>query len=394
MFAGDFNKPSQVLLRFHCSGCGHALEAPLAFAGVTGPCPLCATPVQAPLEPVTTLVELPDGFWDEPVPPPPLQQPVPVDSPLRVGPLGLPVKSQSWERLPDLEVPVSMAVTRDEEEAHAVASHRRKRLYLHVFDAILFLLLIGTLVFGGAALAFTEPKPNAVPQGPPELSRLVVERMQQRDEQRHQSLQAARSALAGLAGAANQQEAAAWLMPGGGEMDFPLFPGVVPSDFEFIQARRLPGTNRFLSLFEIAADSPLVIPVEETEAGSLIHGQALMQQMRGRLSKFLATQGQGEEVFYVLLRPGPAPMVADYLQKRPDLKEFELVAVEPAFPADGTSSCLVCVNRDSPPAVVFARRAHDSGLRPAVVRLGWRQHRESGTFVELLSFIPNAWSRH
>ena len=183
-------------------------------------------------------------------------------------------------------------------------------------------------------------------------------------------------------------------MPGGEGLEFPLFPSAGPPDFEFIQARRIPGTERFLSVFEIAADPPLVIPLEQTETGTRIHSQALLQQTGGHLKKFLATQGQNDEVFYVLLRPGPPPMVADYLQKRPDLKEFELVAAEPAFPSDGASSCLVCLGTNTPAAAAFSRRAHDPGLRPAVVQLGWRQHRESGTFVELLSFVPNAWSRH
>lgn len=142
------------------------------------------------------------------------------------------------------------------------------------------------------------------------------------------------------------------------------------------------------------ADPPLVIPVEETAAGTRVHGQALAQQKSGRLGKFLATQGQGEEVFYVLLRPGPAPMAAELVRTRPDLQAFQLVAAEPAFPADGASGCLVCLPPGSEAAAIFAKRSHDSGLRPAVVKLAWRQHRESGNYIELVSFQPNSWSRH
>jgi hypothetical protein len=144
----------------------------------------------------------------------------------------------------------------------------------------------------------------------------------------------------------------------------------------------------------LASNPPLVLPVEETAFGARLHGLALAQQSGGLLAKFLASQGEGEGIFYVLLRPAPEPMAEELRGARPDLKPFELVAVEPAFPADGASGCLVCVDPTSEASAIFARRAHDPGLRPAVVKLAWRQHRESGNFVQLISFQPNAWSRH
>lgn len=177
-------------------------------------------------------------------------------------------------------------------------------------------------------------------------------------------------------------------------MEFPMFAGSAPADFEFIQARRIPGTDRFLTLFELAADPPLVIPVEETADGSRMHGMAVAQQAGGKLGKFLASQGQGEAVFYVLLRPAPAAMEAEMLKARPDLQAYRLVGVEPAFPGDGATGCLVGIAPGSAAEAVFGKRAHDPGLRPAVVRLAWRQHRESGNYVELTGFLENAWSRH
>ena len=295
---------------------------------------------------------------------------------------------------PPRQMPV---LSREAEEAVAVAGYRQRTHRLHFFDAALFLLFLGTLALGGAAVAFTQSKQDAVPPGPPALSEMVMERMQQLDRQRDQAVQSARITLQGLLGAVDAKAAGDLMMPGSAEAEglgYPCFTGAGPEDFEFIQARRIPGSERFLTLFEIVADPPMVIPVEETTVGTRVHGLALAQQLGGRLGKFLASQGQGEAIFYVLLRPAPAPMAAELLGPRPDLQAFELVALQSAFPADGAVPCVVCVAPDSEAAAIFAKRAHDPGLRPAVVQLAWRQHRESGNYLELVSFQPNAWSRH
>jgi len=236
-----------------------------------------------------------------------------------------------------------------------------------------------------------------MPAAPPELSGQVVARMQQLDRQRDEAVSAARQCLRGLLGATDAATAAGFLMPetaGSPGLAFPGFSAAGPEDFEFIQARRIPGTERFLMTFELPADPPLVLPVEETPLGARVHGLALSQQKGGLLGKFLASQGQGEAVFYVLLRPAPPAMSADLLKSRPDLQGYQMVAVEPAFPADGTNGCLTALAPGTETSRIFARRAHDPGLRPAVVQLAWRQHRESGNFIELVSFQPNAWSRH
>ena len=34
------------------------------------------------------------------------------------------------------------------------------------------------------------------------------------------------------------------------------------------------------------------------------------------------------------------------------------------------------------------------GLGRIIGQMAWRQHRESGNFVELVAFEPNTWSRH
>ncbi len=400
--------PPEGLLRFRCPGCDYGLEAPLAFAGVEAPCPVCGSAVQAPMRPETAVVTLPHGFWDES----PVVRAVGVAEPATGESAGLPpiergvteleanwgVPAPSMEETPSPPARKQMpGPTREEEEATAELGHRRRQHRLRFFDAALITLFLGTLIMGGAAVAFTQAKPESVPSGSPELSGPVVERMQQLDRQRDQAVQSARQTLQGLLAAVDAKSAGPLLLPGSTGTDglvFPCFPGAGPDDFEFIQVRRIPGTERFLSLFEIVADPPLVIPVEETAAGTKVHGLALAQQQGGRLGKFLATQGQGEAVFYVLLRPGPAPMAAELVRSRPDLQSFQLVAAEPAFPADGASGCLVCLTPGSEAAAIFAKRSHDSGLRPAVVKLAWRQHRESGNYIELVSFQPNSWSRH
>ncbi len=385
--------PAANVLHFTCGGCHSCLEVGVGFAGVEAPCPVCGIPVRAPLD---------DSAYWQALGLVPIRSPRPPESGGAAGIQPLP-SAPVWNRLSlppgrdEAPAPTGEQWTREKEEAAAAQRHRRRARRLKVFDAVLGLLLLGMLVLGGAALAFTQPKADALPQAPPELSALVLERMQQLDRQRDQAVQSARSSLSALLGAKDAVAADPFFLPGSlkpADFKFPLFPGSVPDDFEFIQARRIAGTDRFLSIFEMASDPPMVVPVEETPAGSRVHGGALAQQSLGRLGKFLASQGAGEAVFYVLLRPAPPPMAADLLKSRPDLKPFYLVAIEPAFPADGAAGCLVCLAPGSEAAEIFARRAHDSGLRPAVVTLAWRQHRESGNFVELAAFEPNAWSRH
>ena len=65
MSESETNLPPEGLLRFRCPGCAYGLEAPLAFAGVEAPCPVCGSAVQAPMRPETAVVTLPHGFWDE-----------------------------------------------------------------------------------------------------------------------------------------------------------------------------------------------------------------------------------------------------------------------------------------------------------------------------------------
>lgn len=389
----------QDVLRFTCGGCQSGLATNVSFAGVEAPCPVCGTPVRAPFDDADyreNLRLVPFGLGGRADGAASSQPGDPV-----TGPLSGPVAGANQDTNPSpvpSPPPRERVRTREEEETAAAERHRRRSQRLKYFDAALVLLFLGMLALGGAALAFTEPKADALPKGPPELSSLVVERMQQLDRHRDEAIQSARAVLSGLIGVKDAAAASSSFLWGSGKeagrLVFPLFPEAVPEDFEFIQARRIPGTDRFLAIFEVASDPPLVIPVEETPAGSRVHGDALLQQTGGRLAAFLAAQGSGEQVFYALLRPAPAPMASELIRSRPDLKSLQLVAVEPAFPADGAAGCLAGLAPGSEAAAIFARRAHDSGLRPAVVRLAWRQHRESGNFVELTAFEPNAWSRH
>ena len=427
----NFPPPNDGLLRFQCGGCGHELEALMAYAGVEGPCPLCGIAVRAPewngetekhpsegggrkragglhlppLNDETGLVEFPRDFWADggehkaegvmdsgpletaafrkDLPVVPLENPMP---PIAVvsKPVILPAPRQRVLR------------TRDEEEAAEIAGDRKKEFRLRFFDAALILLFAGTLAMGGAAVAFTQSKRVSTPSAPQELSRQVMERMERMDQQRDHAVQEAGETMRHWVTAGDAASLENWCLPGDPLPAIPVLPGVgmAPLDFEFIQARRIPGTERFLTMFEVLSDPPMVVPVEQTPAGPRLHGRAIVQQQTAALTKFLATQGQGEAVFYVLLRPGPAPMAEALVKSRPDLGKFFHIAVEPAFPADGASACLACLVPDSPAAAIFAKRAHDPGLRPAVVKLAWRQHRESGNYVELVSFEPNAWSRH
>ena len=433
------NLPGGTMLRFRCGGCAEELEAPPAYAGLEGPCPKCGVMVRAPggaggcwttggsqpeavseakhagdkrrggglnLPPLnkdTGLVDFPGDFWVE-------GENMGIAEAAE-GQHSVELGGQNVrppQTTPDVEVqaaPRPMVLpeprprvlpTRDEEEAAVIAGERKKEFRLRFFDAALILLFAGTLAMGGAAVAFTQSKRPATPAAPPELSRQVMERMEQMDRQRDQAVGAARESVRRWV-TALEPDAVPNCLPGDPVPGIPALAvgnGIAPVDFEFIQARRIPGTERFLTLFEILTDPPMVVPVEETPAGPRLHGRAIVQQQRGSMGKFLASQGQGEAVFYVLLRPGPAPMAEQLVRARPDLQPFLHVAVEPAFPADGASACLACLAPESEAARIFAKRAHDPNLRPAVVKLAWRQHRESGNYIELVDFEPNAWSRH
>jgi hypothetical protein len=393
--------PPEPLLRFGCGGCGQELEAPPAYAGVTGPCPVCGTPVRAPDAAADAALRHPAQAPKAGLHLPPLSRETGgVAAPGLSDPsAAAPTAAGPSPALPRADLPLPRPrplPTRDEEEAEAVADDRQKEFRLRFFDAALLLLFVGTLAMGGAALAFTQSKRGTPPAASPGLSGLVVERMQQLDQHRDQAVEEAKAAMQHWVTASDPAAMEDQCLPGDPLPAVPGWaePGKGPLDFEFIQARRIPGTERFLTMFEVLADPPLVVPVEETPAGARLHGRAMVQQQRGTLAKFLASQGQPESVFYVLLRPAPAPMARELVTSRPDLGDFIHVAVEPAFPADGTAACLACLQPGSEAAAIFAKRAHDPGLRPAVVRLAWRQHRESGNFVELVSFEPNAWSRH
>lgn len=378
----EIQSPPKAVLHFSCGGCGHELEAPESCAGVEGPCPVCGAPVRAPL---------PESFditsplmWD--FAPPEKTPPLDSTGKFEVQPGRTLLPPPRNHPLP----------TREEEEAMVEASYKVKMRWLQIFDAALFLFFLGTLAVGGAALVFTE-KQSSVPVTPPELSDQVVQRMQQLDQRRAAAIASSNQTLKNLLAAQNRSAAESSLMPGiaeSPELTFPLFPQAPPTGFEFIQARRIPATERFLMTFEMAANPPLVLLVEETGQGTRVHGQALTQQLGGRFGKFLASQGQGEATFYVLLRPARPPMTEELLQSRPDLQKYSMVSVEPAFPADGANGCLVAMTEGSEAAKIFARRSHDTSLRPAVVQLAWRQHRESGGFIELVGFQPNAWSRY
>ena len=303
---------------------------------------------------------------------------------------------------PDAEEPdVEEAEDGSSASAHdpaRVRARRRARRRLRFMDAGLLLLFFGVAAMAGAAIIFKEGNDKSQPPvNPPTLTAAHFELMRDVEERRSQSMEDARQIIQLLLAAPDAASAEQVMLPGRDpdlRLPFPVFPGSEPRDFEFISGERLPGTERFLSLFEVAGAAPVMLMVEETAAGSRIHGAALDQQLNHRLETLLARPGEGEGVFYLRIRPTPAPQTADFDQKRADLADWVKVDAESAFPMEGPSAFLACIAPGSPALDVLERRLHDPGFRPAVARLAWRQHRESGPFLELVEFLPNSWSRH
>lgn len=250
----------------------------------------------------------------------------------------------------------------------------------------------------GAAIIFKDNKDtNHPPEKPPTLTAAHFELMKDMEERRRQSQEDARQTIQLMLAAPDADSAAQFMLPGFDQtrgLPFPMFPGKEAKDFEFVNGERLPGTERFLSSFELAGSPPVMLMVEETAAGSRIHGAALDQQLNRRLENLLAKAGDGEGIFYLRVRPTPERQAADFDIRRPDLTTWVKVDAESAFPIDGPSAFIACIGPGSPALDVLERRLHDPAFRPAVVKLAWRQHRESGPFMELVEFVPNAWSRH
>ena len=135
-----------------------------------------------------------------------------------------------------------------------------------------------------------------------------------------------------------------------------------------------------------------VFVVEQTECGPRLHAGAITQQSAGLFQKFQASRGEGEATLYAEVRGTVPKDERDYRASRPDLAAYHFADVRSAFPSGGVQAFIACFKPDSETARCFARRAHDVSWRPALVHVRWQRHREAGPFVELVNFIPGAWS--
>lgn len=213
------------------------------------------------------------------------------------------------------------------------------------------------------------------------------------------AIEAARDCLARLIASKDRKEVDRCLLPGGASADtlpFPLFPDRKAADFDFVLSRPISGTGRTLVIFELASSPPILVPVEETSSGMLVHGLALAQQWSGTFSKFLAGEGLDVGIFYTQIHLLPESEVIEMQAARPEFRAFILAGVEPAFPSDGPQKAVVCLKPDSPEAKKLMKSATDPlalTAQPFVVRLARRTFNKGNRYVELVRFEPNAWAQ-
>jgi hypothetical protein len=179
-------------------------------------------------------------------------------------------------------------------------------------------------------------------------------------------------------------------------MALPPFPPFAASpiagNFAVQSARRMPGTDRFLVVVKPKEHPGPVFVVEQTENGPRLHAGAITQQSAGLFQKFTSTPGQGEATLYVEVCPAAPEGERKTRAQRPDLAGFRLVDVRSAFPQPEDKEWIFCIRPDSEAARTFAKRGHDPGWRPAIVKASWQRHREAGPYAEIESFIPGPWS--
>lgn len=389
------------ILIFDCPSCASGLEAAPTFAGVLAPCPVCGAPVRAPLLP-----ELPSLRHRTGTGPAKSLQATPshsssdAQSALSAStappPAHFPPVAMETSRPPSVPGRFSQTPPPGGPEPKPI---RQQQSLMRPLDTALVLVVAGLLLLMAVVPAFTTKQEPLRSSGTPQLSEAIVQRMHALEQKREAAVLSARVTLRNLATAPDWQRAEPFLIPFGQTQlrgaGYPLLAGGgdLSGSMDLVQTRRLPGTERFLMIFESASPVPLLIPVEETSQGCQAHWPALHQQLTGSLPAYLSS-GHGEGFFYVLLRPAPLPMIQSFLQLRPELGTWILASLEPAFPADGALGGLAAILPGSPAAADFSNRSRDPGLRPAVVSLLWRHPDSSPPFMEITTFHRNAWSRH
>jgi len=255
----------------------------------------------------------------------------------------------------------------------------------------------GLLLATVAALRFTVPvKELAVPGLPENLNELVERETQ---SQRLRELEAGALACAAVnryLGAGSEQAAASHLLPppeGIAAPAFPPFPAALPAEWEKAASKRIPFTDRYVITVQPKEAPGPVFIVEETDSGPRLHAGPVTQQSAGLFEKFMATPGEGEATLYVETCPTPAEEEHGYRLQRPDLAAYRFVDVRNAFPAAERREWIFCLQPDSEAAQAFARRAaRDPRWQRALVQVRWHQHREAGTWAEVVKFIPGVWS--
>jgi hypothetical protein len=421
------------LLRFSCGYCGTRLEVPESFAGVRGPCPACSKEIAAPEK-----TPEPSHGAHMLAKPPPLRELPPPLTPVREEPCvsprpGAPVfverpasaaGSSTEKPAPPSSNGSTPARRADPKtrtagirlfperergifEGLADGSGRRIELqrpapalrrsgWPRWLDVALVFVFTALLLVTVAALRFTVPREAATLPGlPPNLTELVERESAELEMRRKEAAELACASVGRYLGAGSEQAAASHLLPppeGMAPPPFPPFTGPLPQALDIQASRRIPGTDRFLTVVGAKAESGPVFVVEQTENGPRLHAGAITQQCAGLFQKFIATPGEGEATLYTDVRPTLPDHERDYRAQRPDLAEFLFVDVRSAFPGKDLKEFIACFKPGSTAAKSFSRRAHDTGWRPAIVHVRWQRHREAGPWAELVSFIPGPWS--
>lgn len=394
----EFPAGSCPALRFACGHCGHELEAPLEFAGVEAPCPICGELVQAP-EPAVPVQILPAvGNADDLV----IRKPRPGHA--ESG--GQPERQTHSEISTEVTRPLSQrVVTSGRENLEVLSDGRLRRQDSQATRKIVLekwqIAGLALAVAASSLILFWKrgkgPAPSADRETP--AAELVSAGNQKPESDQQASIEAARDCLARLIAAKDRKDVDRCLLPGGASAEtlpFPLFPGRKAADFDFVQIRPIGGSERVLVLFELASSPPILVPVEETAAGMLVHGLALAQQWSGTFSKFLAGEGLDVGIFYTRIHLLPESEVIEMQAARPEFSAYILASVEPAFASDGPQKAVVCLKPESPEAKKLMKSANDplaTNSPSFVVRLARRAFSKGNRYVELVRFETNAWAQ-
>ena len=254
----------------------------------------------------------------------------------------------------------------------------------------------GLLLATAAALRYTVPMDQAPPSWPPSnLTQQVEQEMQMQRIRKQEACELACAEVNRYLGAASELAASSYLIPPPPGMDAPAFPPFLspPSEWTVSDSKRIPFTDRYLTIVKPANGESPVFMVEQTESGLFrLHAGPIAQQSMNLAGKFLASAGQGEATLYAEVRPTVPGFERGYRATRPDLDSYRLVDVLPAF-SEKPEAFIACFKPGSDAAMYFSRRgAQDLNWRRVLVQVRWQVHREAGPWIEVVKFIPGPWS--